>query len=300
MTTQSGGATATRLTDARTVRVFSCLGSGREGKVQEFDEWLAARQYAETTRRVYAVYARKLAAFTDPATCTTEDLTEFLTLLPGTAPSKLAARKALHAFFRALGRVPNPADGLPRVPEPQRLPRPLTEAEHLRWVAAARRLGGFHQLAGVMLASTGARQGEVRVARWDDLSLDHDSGTWRVRGKGARRKGPKWRSQPLHPQVVRMLREWPRCGQHLFPDDVGGHWSDYLMRRHVLEISREAGLGHVTAHRIRHSVATLALARTGDLRAVQTLLGHSSVSSTTIYAALADDRLTEVVALLPV
>lgn len=278
----------------------TCLGTEAGGQMDRFDSWMTARMYAETTRRTYLVYARRLAAFTDPETCTIEDLTEFMQVLPGTAPSKLAARKALHAFFRSRGRVPNPADQLPRVPEPQRLPRPLTEAEHLRWIAAAHRLGGFHQLAGMLLATTGARQGEARIAQWDDFSLDRTSGTWRVRGKGSRRRGPKWRQQHLHPAMLELLRTTPRHGRYLFPDPEGGYWSDYLMRRHVLEISGEAGLGHVTGHRIRHSVATLALARTGDLLAVAELLGHSNPNTTKVYARLADDRLSEVVALLPV
>ena len=102
--------------------------------MDHFDSWLGARQYADTTRRVYRIYASRLCAFTDPATATTNDLLDFMEVLPGTAPSKRAARKALVAYYRYLGVDPNPAEQLPRVAEPQRLPRPLTEPEHREWV----------------------------------------------------------------------------------------------------------------------------------------------------------------------
>lgn len=263
----------------------------------EFEDWLAARQYAASTRNVYGLYARRLAKFTDPQTCTTEDLDEFFQLLPRTAPSHRQARKALVVYMKYLGRIPNPAEKIHRVSEPHRLPRPLSEDEHRRWVAAAHVMGGQHELVGVLLASTGARQGELRRARWDDFSLS--AATWVVRGKGARQAGPIWRQQPLHQVAVDVLEVAPRHGDWLFPGSEG-HMTDRAMRALIVEIGHTAGLGRVTGHRIRHSVGTLALARSGNLRAVQTLLGHRSISSTVQYTQLVPGRLQELVDDLPV
>lgn len=264
----------------------------------DFDGYLASRQYATTTRELYTQYARRLDRFTTAATCTTDDLTEFLELLPRTAPSRRAARKALIVYMKYLGRDPNPAQALHSVPEPHRLPRPLTEEEHRRWITAARAMGGLHAVAGVMLATTGARQGELRVARWEDLSLG-TPGTWRVRGKGARQAGPRWRQAHLHTVAVELLDATPRQGRWVFPGSEG-HMTDKAMRAMLIEIGEHAGLGRITPHRIRHSVGTLALAHCGNLIAVQALLGHARPDTTAQYTALLPGRLEDLVEALPV
>lgn len=265
---------------------------------ETFDAWLTARQYAPTTRRAYGIYTRRATDFTDLATASTDDLRQWFETLPQTAASKIAARKALVAYYQYLKISPSPADDLPSVREPSRLPRPLTEPEHRRWVAAAHTLGGGHEIAGVLLASTGARISELRAARWQDLSLTVP-GWWRVRGKGAGRSGPRWRQQPLHPDAVDLLARAARLSEWVFPGRVGPV-TDSTLRTVLVEIGEHAGLGRVTPHRIRHSVATLALAQTGNLRAVQQLLGHSSITSTTIYTQVLPERLRSVVAGLPV
>ncbi len=264
----------------------------------DFESWLSARQYATTTQAIYGQYARRLERFTDAATCTSADLAEFFETIPHTAPSHRQCRKALVAYMKYLKRDPNPAEAIHRASEPHRLPRPLTEDEHHRWVAAAHALGGPYELAGVLLASTGCRQGELRKARWDDFALV-EPGTWRVRGKGARQAGPIWRQQPLHPIALDVLQMAVRRGEWLFPGSEG-HMTDRAMRTLIIRIGDMAGLGRVTGHRIRHSVGTLALARSGDLRAVQTLLGHRSINSTVLYTALVPGTLTELVGELPV
>lgn len=266
--------------------------------IEGFDPWLEARQYAPGTRRVYCMYARRANLHVPLDHATEEQLAEWWEMIPHTAPSRIAARKALIVYYRYTGRVPSPADRLPVVAEPRRLPRPLSEAEHRLWVCAAHDLGGLWEMAGVMLASTGARIGELRAARWQDLSLT-DPGWWRIRGKGAGRSGPRWRQQPLHPDAVQILGRVIHHGEWVFPGRTGCI-EDWTMRTLLVEIGEHAGLGRITPHRLRHSIGTLALAQTGNLRAVQLLLGHSNISSTTIYTAVLPERLRTVVAALPV
>lgn len=263
----------------------------------DFVAWLGGKHYSPATARLYLHYiARAERAGLDLATATTDNLTDWLETLPASRSSQAQGRKALIAWYRWAGIVPNPAEQIPSVPQEQRLPRPLSESDHLRWVLAARQLGGHHELAGLLMATTGARISEVRLARWQDVDLS--AGTWRVRGKGANRQGPKWRVQPLHREMVDVLRRQVQTSEWLFPGR-SGVVSDGTMRSWLIDIGYAAGLGRVTPHRIRHSTATLALVRCKDLRAVQQFLGHSSVQSTQIYTEVLPDRLREVVDSLP-
>jgi len=262
-----------------------------------FDAWMMARQYAAETRRVYGIYVRKAGEFCDLDAATTEELADWLETLRGSAPSRIAARKALILYFTSIGRDPNPAEKLPRLPEPHRLPRPLSEGEHRRWIAAAHELGGIQEVAGLLMATTGARIGEVRQAQWADLYLT-EPGYWRVRGKGARRQGPRWRQQPLHPVVVGLLAGWRTPGTFVFPG-ARGPLSDGAMRKLLVEVGARAGLGYVTPHRIRHSVATYVLEHTGNMKAAQELLGHATMNPTMVYAQLLPERLRSVVNELP-
>ncbi len=234
------------------------------------------------------------------ADATSADLLGWLSSLPATAQSREAGRKALRAWYRWAKIVPDPSDEIPSVPQPQGLPRPLSERDHLAWVAACRDLGGFHEAAGLLMATTGARISEVRLAEWEHFDLEAASPTWRVRGKGSGRKGARWRLQLVHAAVPPVLTAWraTATGRWVFPGRCGPV-DDVTMRTKLVEIGEHAGLGRITPHRIRHSCATFALAHTRDIRAVGELLGHASLASTMIYTQVLPERLREVVDVLP-
>ena len=265
---------------------------------QDFHEWLTARRYSPKTVGAYTHYARRLDAFTSPADCDLAELVNFVQTLPQSGPSQAMARKALIVYLRFVGRDPNPAERLPTIPLGYGLPNPLAPDEYRAWIASAHALGGLHELIGVMLATTGVRQGELRKARWDDLALGEPA-TWRVRGKGARRAGPLWRVAALHPVAVEMLARWPRSGEFVFPG-AHGYMTDKQMRRYVVDIGHHAGLGRVTAHRLRHTSGSMVLDATGNLRVAQEFLGHRNIQHTVRYTKVLPGRLSEVVALLPV
>lgn len=263
-----------------------------------FNHWLVAHAYAETTIRYYLFYVNRAAAHLDLATATTADLFAYMLTLPESPSIRLGTRKALNAYYRSTGTEPNPAAGLPKVRDQDRLPRPLSRGDQLRWLTAARDLGGFHHLVAVMFSTTGARITEVRTARWENITLERP-GSWRICGKGADRRGPKWRDAPLHPALLQLLLEWPRESPWLFPGRTGRPIADSTMRNRVLQISEHAGLGRVLPHAQRHTAATTVLTETGDLRLTQEFLGHATPASTAIYTKVLPERLRAAVDVLP-
>jgi integrase/recombinase XerC len=139
----------------------------------------------------------------------------------------------------------------------------------------------------------------VRVSELCGLDLaDVDAGRRVVRVLG---KGAKERSVPYGIPAQDALDAWlcggrpeligPGGGTALFLGARGGRLQHTVVRRIVADAARRAGLPHTSPHDLRHSAATHLLDGGADLRAVQDLLGHSSLSSTQIYTHVSTDRL---------
>jgi integrase/recombinase XerC len=114
-------------------------------------------------------------------------------------------------------------------------------------------------------------------------------------------KGRKERMVPLIPQVEKLISAYvalcpfdlPEAGP-LFVGAKGGPLSPRLVQLAMARLRGALGLPETaTPHALRHSFATHLLARGGDLRSIQELLGHASLSTTQIYTAVDADRLIE-------
>lgn len=152
-----------------------------------------------------------------------------------------------------------------------------------------------------VLYSTGARISEI--AGLTENMVDLISGVVRVRGKGK-----KERMCPLGDPASRALRAmlklsdeiWPgggtrSAGRPVFRNLRGGILSSRSVERSLKTYLAEAGLNpEITPHALRHSFATHMLDAGADLRSVQELLGHSSLSTTQIYTHVTVDRLKKV------
>jgi integrase/recombinase XerC len=144
-----------------------------------------------------------------------------------------------------------------------------------------------------MLYATGVRVSEL--CGLDLADVDAARRVIRVFGKGA-----KERSVPYGVPAQRALDAWLRAGRPeltgtdgnaLFVGVRGGRLQPTVVRRIVAAAARAAGLPHVSPHDLRHSAATHLLDGGADLRAVQDLLGHASLSSTQIYTHVSTERL---------
>ncbi len=145
-----------------------------------------------------------------------------------------------------------------------------------------------------LLYATGIRVSELCTLNRADV--DHARQVVRVFGKGA-----KERAVPFGHPARRALDDYLRLARPelltrasrdaLFLGAKGGRLQPTVVRRIVGDAARAAGLPHTSPHDLRHSAATHLLDGGADLRAVQELLGHSSLSSTQIYTHVSTERL---------
>ncbi|MEV0328288.1 tyrosine-type recombinase/integrase [Micromonospora echinospora] len=145
-----------------------------------------------------------------------------------------------------------------------------------------------------LLYATGVRISEA--CGLDTGDVDHGRRLIRVLGKGNRE-----RSVPYGLPAQRAVDEWlrrgrpvlarPGCGDALLLGARGGRLHPTTARRIVSGHADAAGLPHTSPHDLRHSAATHLLEGGADLRAVQEILGHSSLASTQIYTHVSVERL---------
>jgi site-specific recombinase XerD len=286
---------------ARTARAESLSDGWREA-LRVFDRDLAARSAAEATRRAYANDLGQLADWAssmgkDPDALGHRDLRRFAAGLSERGLSKAAvARKlaAIRSFYDALLRngavAANPADLVASPKQDRKLPRVLSrdEMERLLDRIPTRTPLEMRDRAMLELAySCGLRAEEVIGLDVD--SPDFDGERLRVEGKGG-----KTRLVPIGEPAQAALRRYLERGRYAL---VGGgsevalllsksgrrlHPSD--VRRRLQRWVREAAIaGGVSPHALRHSFATHLLEGGADLRTIQELLGHSSLSTTQVY-----------------
>jgi integrase/recombinase XerD len=214
----------------------------------------------------------------------------------------LAAVRSLHRFMLREGDSgSDPAEGVARPRVPRTLPKPLSVDEVGALVAAPGE-GSVVAIRDRALLETlygaGLRISELVGLDVDDVDLDEGS----VRAIG---KGSKERVVPLGRFGVRALDRYlvrarpvlsgQRSGPALFLNQRGGRLTRQGCTNILKAAARRAGLRkRVTPHVLRHSFATHLLEGGADVRVVQELLGHASLSTTQIYTLVTKDRLREV------
>jgi integrase len=176
---------------------------------------------------------------------------------------------------------------LPSLDQP--LPRFLDEAEAARFLQVARsHTDLFTRVCGITLMLTGLRKSEF-LDLTTDCVVQIGEGYWLRVPLG---KTHRDRFVPLHPEVKQVLDEWiarypPQQSYDflftLYGRRIGGGKVDLAVAR----IAREAGISsRVTPHRLRHTLATLAINRGMPLESIAALLGHRSLWMTLVYARI--------------
>lgn len=177
---------------------------------------------------------------------------------------------------------------MPIADEP--LPRFLDDAAAAKLLAAARQdPDPFARLAIEILARTGMRRSEM-LGLTIDAVVQIGSAYWLRVPVG---KMHTDRYVPLHPQLKALLDDWLQhrpegLRSDLLFTDHGSPVNASRIEAAVRNAADRAGLGRVTPHQLRHTLATQAINRGMSLEAIAALLGHRSLSMTRVYARIAD------------
>ena len=247
-------------------------------------------------------------------------IAEIANLRPADLRGFLAARRNAGAGARTLGRglagirsllrflerrgLANAAGAAAlRAPrQPKSLPKPLTASDARRVVSAGEQLAEEPWIAArnaavlTLLYGSGLRISEALGLSAADLASERDA-VIRITGKGG-----KTRLVPILPIAWKAVAEYRRlCPYHLDPQALlfrgarGGVLQPAIIQREMRKLRSALNLPDTaTPHALRHSFATHLLGRGGDLRTIQELLGHASLSTTQVYTGVDTDRLLEI------
>ena len=274
-----------------------------------------ARAVSPHTLRAYAQDLKAFHGYLDPLGIAPEKATHLhirgflgvqsVTLAPASRARRLAGLKA---FFKFLTRrkviEANPARRVKTPKLPQRLPRavPVDEAFALMDAPDDEKVLGLRDIAMLeVLYGGGLRVSELCGLDLQDLDLR--SRTARVLGKGN-----KERICPLHEGAIAAVAAWlERRGEllvkpakkqdpkALFLNFRGGRLTTRSVERHLDKYVTQLGLNRkMSPHSLRHSFATHLLAGGADIRSIQELLGHASLSTTQRYTAVSFEQLQSV------
>ncbi len=276
-----------------------------------YERELEARQLSPNTLRAYSTDLEELATWatgagiSDPRDLDYRRLRGYAAALAGrglersSVGRKLAAARGLFDFLTRSGAASqNPAELLPNPRTASRLPRVLDRDQArqlLERIPSATPLDARDRAMLELAYSSGLRCAEL--VGLDVDSIDFDSETVRVWGKGNKERIVPL-GEPAQRAVSRYVERFrpalvddpteralliSKSGRRLSPSDVTrrlGRWVD------------EAAIaGRVSPHALRHSFATHMLEGGADLRSIQELLGHASISTTQIYTRVEPGRL---------
>jgi len=256
--------------------------------------------YSPSTQKIYLLYARHFAAhfMRSPADLGADDVRRFLLHLVQDKQASRETIRQVRSSLRFLYTVtlnrPVEIEWLPVPRKQKRLPVVLSGTEVAALLDAVR-APKYRMIITVMYAA-GLRISEACTLQSEDI--DSKRKVIRIRGKG-----DKERLVPIGDEAQHWLQRYlaearPTLAGRRNPDALFlGVRGQVLSRQHfwltVKRLAARAGIDpvRVSPHGLRHSFATHLLNHGADLRALQMLLGHASLSTTQIYTQVARERL---------
>jgi integrase/recombinase XerD len=204
-------------------------------------------------------------------------------IAPSTRATTRATFLAFYTFIQAEGlRTDNPALRLPVVIVPPHRPRPYTQEQIDRLLST----GAYRRTRAMILLACyqGLRASEIAAVHADDF--DTIAGTQKVFGKGGRTD-----YLPIHPTILELIPTM--SDDYWFPARAGraGHIKGQSVSDLLHDARERAGIVDkgLTGHSLRHSFGTELVRRGANIRAVQELMRHSSLSTTQRYTQVLDE-----------
>jgi len=257
---------------------------------------LKIRGNTPETVKAYLAQNKRFIAFIkkDVSKISTEDLKEYIAYLITEKKQKPAsvnlALSAIKFFFENVVKRKIFVDIKPPKLE-KKLPTVLTKEEMKRLIGAAR--NAKHRLLIELLYSSGLRVSEAVRLKVDDLDFDEHM------GRVISGKGKKDRNIILSKRLVENIHEYlaqrKQESDYLFTGRNDAHLSVRMAQKSVNESAAKAGIKkRVFCHALRSSFATHLLEDGVDIRYIQSLLGHSSISTTERYTKVSTEQLKKI------
>lgn len=273
---------------------------------QFLDYLLVERGLSENTVSAYFRDLNEFISFVgDVLKVTSDDISRYLEHLRqlGRAESTIDRKvDAIRGFYKFLVREGlmrhNPTEILEPIKSWHKLPSVLSVKEVealLEEPDISTPLGIRDKALLELLYATGLRVSEVVNLKVDDVNLDNRY----VRCKG---KGGKERIVPMGSKASESIRQYLEHGRTafnpkedwLFVNYSGNKLTRDGIRKIIQKLANSVGIGKISPHTLRHCFATHLLERGADLRSLQEMLGHASISTTQIYTHVTSERLKEV------
>ncbi|HEY5662580.1 MAG TPA: site-specific tyrosine recombinase XerD [Ilumatobacter sp.] len=296
------------------------MGADLSLEAEEFLVWMSSER--GRSRNTLQAYRRDLGHYEmwlagrglTPATAGHDHIVAFVAdrrasrLAASSVARQLAAIRMLHRYLaNEQHRPDDPTARLDGVRVPSGIPKPLSEQQITSLLDAVVGNEALHRRDRALLEllyATGARISEVVGLSIGDLDVDES--LVRLYGKGG-----KERIVPFGSSAARALEEWfaPAGRLHLAPErwkrrgdaeavflnQRGGRLTRQGAWLVLKKYGERAGItDHLSPHVLRHSCATHLLDHGADLRIVQEMLGHASISTTQVYTKVSQERLWEV------
>lgn len=266
--------------------------------IDMFVDYQRAQNLAATTirnrRSILTTFARKTGKLVD---CDVFTLRRYVgrddDVTAGTRRTERGALAAFFGFLHAEGlRADNPATKLPVVRVAKGQPRPFTADQ----IDAMLNSGAYRRTRAMILL--GYHQGfrVSSIARVHGEDIDRDSRRIRTIGKGG-----KERWLPLHPVIAELADEMPRDDYWFKARNGEGHIRPSSVTDLITKAKLRAGIHdrHLTPHSLRHAFGTDLVENDVDIRIVQELMMHESLSTTQIYTGVSERRKQQGILTLP-
>lgn len=253
----------------------------------EYREYLIGLGLSTTTVKAYGHYLDRAKRWAhehgaDLLALTPSQARTLGDTFPKTHASRRPLRVALRHFWTMHGTTgPEQAIIVPKRPRgvfrgmTDTAAAALLEAARTDWPRGAAVYVGVYQ---------GLRRETIASLRWGDFDEPMEWLTVLTKGNTTHRL-------PVHPRVRTALlpHRWP--GEWVFPGRFGGHVTPATINNWIVSLAKEAGVGHLTPHQMRHTAGGKVYRETGNIYLAAAWLGHAHISTTQIYTEVDDAML---------